>query len=649
MKSCTIDEEFKNAWKKLKWGSLDGKIYQNQIDGAKHILQVFLGIGQNQSNYVIAKGMTQSGKTGTYAAVFYAIHNDTTGTFKKHLFGGTAPQLCVITGDNQIQSKLQNERRLWNLVGCQDTEIFKKNSDLRKDIEKKRQQHAKNTIIVIDESHYGSCDFNNVLNQWLIMNGIVGMTNNQQHQIDNNIYIISNSATPYGEIRSDDAETKYHYTIPHGESYVGYPHLASVFTTHEETKTVDAISSALEEINSHLTSLQIKEDNFIQRKIAIARITSKQQTDVTIPDNFYVVPFVSNKNETNINYNKMYQTILAYATGVLNKRTKKISFEYFYDNALLNEKKTVQEGRFELTEEELEILGQNIRLGKHLLIQIKGGCKMAVTIPLSIKKCIGGICDISNAKGKPEITEQGLLGRMCGYWNGSEAWKDIQIHVSAKHGNELLDAARKMINKIIHGKPITQEDYDALLWGTTMEKKWFPADPKDPEKALKAIPLSRFDNSTQDSFLQLNVSKYLSKEDIETLLTHGKVKGLETKKGSIVKNLFRQLYENGKLPYDLLKCIERLGRIWTNETKYDGIERFIENKQMDGGPHRRLNEKDIDEMAYIYRLDMRNPSKKITIDVVVGKITYATQKERIVPASKTTSKRKKYDPYITKK
>lgn len=75
---------------------------------------------------------------------------------------------------------------------------------------------------------------------------------------------------------------------------------------------------------------------------------------------------------------------------------------------------------------------------KPLVLIICGAYRMGVSIPDYAKKNIGFVYDYATGSSKTSIvaTEQGLLGRVTGYWNCDE-WCDITIYINEKHYQSL--------------------------------------------------------------------------------------------------------------------------------------------------------------------------------------------------------------------
>lgn len=75
---------------------------------------------------------------------------------------------------------------------------------------------------------------------------------------------------------------------------------------------------------------------------------------------------------------------------------------------------------------------------KPLVVVVCGAYRMGISIPSYCKKNIGFIFDYAtgNAKNSVVTTEQGLLGRVTGYWE-TDDWYDISIYINEKHYNSL--------------------------------------------------------------------------------------------------------------------------------------------------------------------------------------------------------------------
>lgn len=365
------------------------KIFNNQLDTALSALNSFDN-NFPRPNHIIIQGKTQAGKTGVLTSMIMSI---------KIL--GLAKDLGInkiyyITGDNSRKLTNQTEKRISKCFdGDFDCELtLLKNSDMSKQLKTSRKDEISNCLIFIDESHYGTNDYDNILIKFLEYNGLD--MKNSNSLIEKNVYIISASATPYAEIRSDIDLVKRVCLLQVNEweettqsGYVGFSQFDRndciyPITENISPKTVDKYVNIISE------KLNEIEKNSGKRKCVIARINSKSYKKIKnkLKENFEIAEFFSSNN-ANIPYAEI-------------------------ENLIQNH----------ISDYELP-----------LLIVIAGAYRMGISIPPYCKSNIGVVFDFSNS---PEVstTEQGLLGRMSGYWNNDD-WHDLTIMISKNHYDEL--------------------------------------------------------------------------------------------------------------------------------------------------------------------------------------------------------------------
>lgn len=381
--------------------------YDNQIDCALDILCTFSN-KRPRHNYVVVKGNTQSGKTGVFVSLINIIYG-----LKLSESYLNINKIFYITGDNSVQQKKQTTE---SLEGCLANievmaanglkVILLKRSDMsKKTWEKIAEENnisstdINNSMFFIDESHYGSGQEKNVLIKWL---GNGGLTlRNDSDLIKKNVYIISNSATPYPEIESDLADTKQYVFYKPGNGYKGlwdfkYDFIEKdIFTCDNET-----VETYLKKWYKHLESIERERGKV---KCVVARITfAKYRKYQDIIDKYFDVIQIDSSGGT-IDYQKMECAIMSYCKDGFG-RTK-----------------------------------FNSRKKKFLMVIVKGGLRMAVRINEDVKDLIGPIYDYTATKENVTATEQGVWGRLCGYRNKNGEYKDTIICVNRSHGEALLN------------------------------------------------------------------------------------------------------------------------------------------------------------------------------------------------------------------
>lgn len=367
------------------------KLYHNQVECAIEGIK-FFDCDLPRSNHLVIIGKTQAGKTGVFAAMMmlidkYQIENAMSIT-----------DIYYITGDNSRKLIKQTEERLAHCfnqsnINCKFHCL--KNSNLNNELNNNNEKLT-NALIFIDESHYGINYDNNVLIKWLKSKNL--NMHNDKELSEKNVYIISNSATPYNEINSDIINCKGYVYLNVDEwngknGYVGFQQFYQE-NCFENIKSItekncDEICS---KFYNRLKEIHQKTGKY---KVAIIRLTYDSYKKVeNIIKKYFCVEVFSSRTDKNINYAEIEKCI-----------------EH------CNE--------FDKSNEFYE---------KPLAIIIHGAYRMGISIPSYCKLNIGIICDYN--KQSVITTEQGLLGRISGYWD-NDNWKDISIYINEKHYNAL--------------------------------------------------------------------------------------------------------------------------------------------------------------------------------------------------------------------
>lgn len=371
--------------------SSDGYIYDTQIDTAKKVVASLADM-KTRRNHVILVAKMQSGKTGVCNAVTNII---TQSTLQKEL---AIHKVFFITGMNDCGLKEQTYFRIMTqVIGANSDNVFNgkkykgnikdkkffilKNSDF-----KKYDGDLDNSILFIDESHYGSNE-NHKLTQFFEKNNIDWR--NKNSLIERNIYIVSVSATPFSEMVSDVLDCKSIITLDTDEGYMGVSEFLkddSVLDANKDDITIDGnIFDYIE--SAHERMLKNDENGVI---IIRTRNFDVIESNPYVRTHFNVYKMYSNGSK--IEYNKLSNEILS-----MMRRDERI--------------KAIK-GKKRLNPELLARLE-----GKPLLVLIKGAYRAGITIPDVLKPKIYMVYDYSL---KCDTTAQALLGRMCGYRDTSK-------------------------------------------------------------------------------------------------------------------------------------------------------------------------------------------------------------------------------------
>lgn len=368
----------------------DCQVYPNQVKCGIDVLKKFDG-NFPRPNHIVIQGKTQAGKTGVLTSITMLIRN------LKLDKAMSINRIIYITGDNGCKLLEQTQKRIRECFNSEDFMcefICMKNSDMKKDIENRFT--LTNAIIFIDESHYGVKNAKNILIQWLESKGLD--MHNWEDLIDKHVYIISNSATPFGEIVSDNAQCKAIVRLAtdnwDGKSgYIGFKELY-------DRNVIQGVTHNINKNNADETCELIRQkliacyEDTGSKKCAIIRMTKKAFNGCKdVLEQYFQVETYFASSE-NINYYKIH-----------------------YDIEHINDDESP------------------INEWKPLCVVVAGAYRMGVSIPEESKKNIGVVYDYCKQKAKnggAVTTEQGLLGRSTGYWNNNE-WKRMTIFINEEH------------------------------------------------------------------------------------------------------------------------------------------------------------------------------------------------------------------------
>jgi hypothetical protein len=341
-------------------------VFDNQIDTAKEIIYNFY-IQQNRWCLLFAE--MQSGKSGTFFSVPYIIGRNAILTKKLGIDlnqNNNNINVFLLTGMNEKELIEQFEKDIVGFTGMDIDKNVLHNSEMNSRFLKTPEMDwsnddkvlvskiKKNSLILIDESHYGS-DKKQILNNFLTK--IVGIEPNGDNTplIKNNIYVVSISATPMAEFIQAKTSNFKKKIIPLKNSD-GYYGIIDMFNNN---KIHDA--SDLKDVKSI--------DRFIDRFLNISR-------------NGYIL-IRSTKHQEEIK-------------NRLGERLIDVSVEC-YDSDKGNKNKTI-DGLLEETpiKKTIIFLKGKLRAGKRI------NTRNIIMIH-------------DTAESKVDTTVQSLLGRCCGY------------------------------------------------------------------------------------------------------------------------------------------------------------------------------------------------------------------------------------------
>ncbi len=398
-----------------------GYIYDNQINTAKEIV-TNLTNNVTRRNHVILAARMQSGKTGVCNAVINVISQS---SLERKMM---VNKYFIITGMNDCGLRDQTYKRLCEQVigaNVDNTYVGKrskrnlsenkffvlKNSDLLGydgDID--------NSVIFIDESHYGS-NKNNNLTKFLYKHGIDWKDTNEL--ISRNIYIVSVSATPFEEIVSDKDNCKKIIELKSSDDYVGvteYMNNGLIYnSTNDDISEDGEIFDYIEE--SH--------ERMIQDGISGVIIIRTRKFDVIksnqyVMDNFDIYEMYSSGKT--IDYMKMNESM-----DMLIRRNQFNTLLSKTNNSVIKDIKDIKKIP-----------------NKPLLILIKGAFRAGITIDEKYKDYIYMVYDNST---KADTTAQALLGRMCGFRKDNAQIEKTHLYVNKSYAEMYANWEEDFQNK----------------------------------------------------------------------------------------------------------------------------------------------------------------------------------------------------------
>lgn len=383
-----------------------GYLFDSQIETAKNIVKSLVKHTTRRNHVVLAAKM-QSGKTGVCNSVVNII---TQTNLDKEMM---VNKYFFITGMNDCGLKKQTLNRVKEqVIGASDDNIYigkrsKKNLSENRFFVMKNSDILKydgtidNSVIFIDEAHYGSNE-SNVLTKFLVKNKI--NWKDSTDLITRNIYIISVSATPFDEIVSDTKKCKQIVDLKPTSEYVGVTEFIKNGVVFDANKDDIVEDGEIFEIIAD-NYQRMKNDDKIGAMFIRTRKFDVIKNNKFVADTFDIIELWS--NGSNIEYNmvndKMNELI---ARNEFNKRIKSLS------------------GKTMVYAKPLSI--------KPILVLIKGAFRAGITIKDIFKDYIYMIYDYSL---KADTTAQALLGRMCGYRSGSSNFAVTHFYINKKYAD----------------------------------------------------------------------------------------------------------------------------------------------------------------------------------------------------------------------
>ena len=431
----TPNDKFRKTFNKKH-----GYLYDSQINTAKDVV-ANLARKTTRRNHVILAAKMQSGKTGVCNAVVNIISQTSLHRYlaiDKYMF---------ITGMNDCGLKSQTLKRVEEqIIGANKDNIYSglrskknlspnhyfvmKNSDLLK-----YEGDINNSIIFIDEAHYGSND-KNILSKFLYAQGINWKDTNDL--IKRNIYIVSVSATPFDEIVSDTKEVKSIVELQPSKEYIG----VSEFLKNGQV--MDAEKNDIEEEGEIFDYINDAHQRMVDDGVAGIIFIRTRKFNVIKSDPYIMKDF---------DIYEMYSSGSNIEYGLFNEMAKDLINKNEYNK------------RVDSMKPSKALIGSVPKMYvKPLIVLIKGAFRAGITLDPRIKDYIYMVYDFSL---KADTTAQALLGRLCGYRSKRTGVKNTYIYVNKKFADMYSAWEKDFQNRQI--VPCSKTTY-----------QWLPNDVKNP-------------------------------------------------------------------------------------------------------------------------------------------------------------------------
>jgi hypothetical protein len=254
-------------------------VFDNQIETSKNIIYNFY---LKRDRWCLLFAEMQSGKSGTFFSIPYIMSRnhlliDKLGIdmYNDHI------NVFLLTGMNEKELISQFVIDISNFTGMQIEKNVLHNSEMQKFLNRPEQDWSpsdklvidrmrKNSLILIDESHYGS-DKNQILDKFLKNVVRINPNGDNEPLIEKNIYVVSISATPMAEFINANISDFKKKIVPLKNSK-GYFGIVDMFNNNQVFHSYDLKSDL--SIDRFLdTILSIKKNGYV-----LVRCTKKQQT-----------------------------------------------------------------------------------------------------------------------------------------------------------------------------------------------------------------------------------------------------------------------------------------------------------------------------------------------------------------------------------
>jgi hypothetical protein len=347
-------------------------VFDNQIQTAKDIIFNFW---INQNRWCLLFAEMQSGKSGTFFSVPYIISRNSIIAKKLNIdMFEDEINVFLLTGMNEKELIEQFEKDIFGFTGMDIQKNVLHNSEMRKFLTNDEKSWStsdrnviskmrKNSLILIDESHYGS-DKTQILNKFLTKVLLINPNGDNDSLKRNNIYVVSISATPMAEFIEAKISDFKKKIVPLKNSN-GYYGISEMFKNGKIKTSYDLKDDKSVDLFLYQVT-NLKKNGYI-----LVRCSAKQQSKIERRMALHMMSI------STVDYNAYSRTLLLDNMGI---------------NDLLDEK---------ISNKKIIFLKGLLRAGKRVNTQ-------------------NVIMVHDTSESKVDTTVQSLLGRCCGYGKNTD-------------------------------------------------------------------------------------------------------------------------------------------------------------------------------------------------------------------------------------
>jgi len=336
----------------------DFYVYDNQIETAKEIIYNFY---TKFSRWNLLFAEMQSGKSGTFFSIPYIISKNKVlmNKMKIDMFDGEI-NVFLLTGMNEKELISQFEKDIYGFLGRDLTKNVLHNSEMRKILSTDEKYWSfgdlniinrmrKNSLILIDESHYGS-DKEQILDKFLRKVLDINPNGDNTNLDKNNIFVVSISATPMAEFINANISEYKKKIVPLRNSN-GYWGIVDMFKNNKifdsyDLKCQNSIDSFIDKVLNNKIGYTLVRCSEKHQKLILDRIGKRMISNISVIkyDQWERANKLNNQGINDILTKKPVQNTIVFLKGLLRagKRVDTRNVVMVHDTLKSNTDTTVQ-------------------------------------------------------------------------------------------------------------------------------------------------------------------------------------------------------------------------------------------------------------------------------------------------------------------